>query len=1197
MKQWGLGRWGALLAVLTLLVSAGVLVPLGAQAQGKKVWGLVTDCANTNPVGATVTLADAQAQLADIQTTASGATGFYSFSDPTPAYYRVRIQPTGFTYFTGESAVFRFDGMTNVRVDVCVNRMLDRNRWLNLTVVDAQPAAISGEAPTFQEFSRGPENATLPVGRPRYNTATNILQLDTKPLNWGSETLVFVDGSNPNGITLTSPSDYSYDTAQAFAGQVLITNLTVQVELSNTLTGGAPRGWLTATYMNVSQSSNLAHGQILSSTFYNGGVPMTPPWGTLTLNNETGVINITGNWRFGVDSLTVDYSWLGAIAGATVTVFAQKEPISTPLTTNSAGKAYARVWSGGTFDVKVEANTYQTVLRNYAAVAADITDTITMYRGWVVRAIAIDEDINPILASQGLTGVLVNTTAANSLVGVLPGQAEDLQVSFWAPNGNFLLILDANGKTAYKQNIVVNGANQTVVAELKNSPKELYTTEVAFAGNNDWNNITVYRNVTLLEDSVFPGIQNGNLRNLRWQLDLKFGNANGNLTDANEMQRVENYIHDAGPFYVVSNNLLTVNGKTYKSDPNNTTYTATATNGPGSNFTINTSQTYTLTDTTKWIAKNQSRYYVNVTTRADQNVTVYGNNTYFVNLPKGYEMTSKTTTGNVVTRGFTRVEVDPAADALVANPRVNMVVEKSLTGVARAEVEGPVGKVAVQPPADQSKYVAWVANDTAIVFSANKTTDRQNQAINVKDSNFTWRFKNNTDRTVMGYGIWTTYNYSNIGGRFTVNLTVTQVNPTNVTYRDITVIVDNIAPTAVIRTNRTDKATPVLNPPHLYVNETLFTTFIGTNSTDDLYSGSPDKGKVVEWDWDFESDGIIDQRVGTPRWNYSKPGNYTLTLSVIDSVGHKSANQTMAVTVNDTIAPQVDVVILDPSNDWSVATELIEGHNYTFNASKTTDDSLKHAWDNVNLTYVFNWGDGTNATTFPLLRGKNDTLNVTHIYAKFNTNYSLSIEATDAAGNHGWLNESKVVVANTTAHPDLSIILNTLTVSPSNPEEGQQVKFSINFTNANNKATARGLKVSLTMVVSGADQDQTISDKQWSVTELLAGKNATVTFTWTAPSVGNKSLTIKVWDEDEPTQWMTGNSQTTSLVVKEAGWKLWAIIGGFVFVVIGLPIIYYAVRKVRAGEWTLRRKKGEDEEEEDEEDEDEGKDRGGKKRL
>src|SRR3989304_3530057 len=101
MKQWGLGRWGPLLAVLTLLVSAGVFVPLTAQAQGKKVWGLVTDCANANPVGATVFLVDAHAQYADVQTTASTATGFYSFPAPpatdVPAsYYKVRVQPTGF---------------------------------------------------------------------------------------------------------------------------------------------------------------------------------------------------------------------------------------------------------------------------------------------------------------------------------------------------------------------------------------------------------------------------------------------------------------------------------------------------------------------------------------------------------------------------------------------------------------------------------------------------------------------------------------------------------------------------------------------------------------------------------------------------------------------------------------------------------------------------------------------------------------------------------------------------------------------------------------------------------------------------------------------------------------------------------------------------------------------------------------------
>ena len=173
MKTWGLSRWGPLLAVLTLLVSAGVLVPLNAQAAGKTVFGFVTDCANLDSVGATVSLVDAQAQLPTVNTTSSSTIGYYSFSNPTPAYYKVRVQPVGFTYFTGESAVFRFDGTASKRVDVCVVKMSDRNRWVNLTVIDAQPAAVSGESVNFQEFARGPENATE-AGHLRYNQGTFV---------------------------------------------------------------------------------------------------------------------------------------------------------------------------------------------------------------------------------------------------------------------------------------------------------------------------------------------------------------------------------------------------------------------------------------------------------------------------------------------------------------------------------------------------------------------------------------------------------------------------------------------------------------------------------------------------------------------------------------------------------------------------------------------------------------------------------------------------------------------------------------------------------------------------------------------------------------------------------------------------------------------------------------------------------------
>ncbi len=86
MKTWGLSRWGPLLAVLTLLVSAGALIAPGAQAAGKTVWGLVTDCSAGNPVtGATVSLVDAQAQRPDLPPTSVGG-GVYTFSNPPPAY-------------------------------------------------------------------------------------------------------------------------------------------------------------------------------------------------------------------------------------------------------------------------------------------------------------------------------------------------------------------------------------------------------------------------------------------------------------------------------------------------------------------------------------------------------------------------------------------------------------------------------------------------------------------------------------------------------------------------------------------------------------------------------------------------------------------------------------------------------------------------------------------------------------------------------------------------------------------------------------------------------------------------------------------------------------------------------------------------------------------------------------------------------
>ena len=111
----------------------------------------------------------------------------------------------------------------------------------------------------------------------------------------------------------------------------------------------------------------------------------------------------------------------------------------------------------------------------------------------------------------------------------------------------------------------------------------------------------------------------------------------------------------------------------------------------------------------------------------------------------------------------------------------------------------------------------------------------------------------------------------------------------------------------------------------------------------------------------------------------------------------------------------------------------------------------------------------------------------------------------------------------------------------------------------------------------------------------------TVEFKWSYGNLGNHTIRIEVWDDDEPKNAITSaNEITTNLIVREAGWKIWAWVGAFLFIIIGLPTIYYVIRKIRAGELHLprrRREEGEEEEEEDtEEDEDEEKE-GGKKRL
>ena len=163
MKNLGLGRRGALLAVLLLLVS-GSLLPLSAQAAGKKLWGQVTDCATTDPVAALVSLVDVHAQAPVANRSTDALSGVFIYQ-PDPGYYKVRITPNSYTHYTRDAGPYRFDGTQHFQVptaELCVDAMPKKDRFLNVTAVDGSANTVTGEAVSFQEYGRGPENVTTP---------------------------------------------------------------------------------------------------------------------------------------------------------------------------------------------------------------------------------------------------------------------------------------------------------------------------------------------------------------------------------------------------------------------------------------------------------------------------------------------------------------------------------------------------------------------------------------------------------------------------------------------------------------------------------------------------------------------------------------------------------------------------------------------------------------------------------------------------------------------------------------------------------------------------------------------------------------------------------------------------------------------------------------------------------------------------
>jgi len=1218
MNRVGLMRIGAMLAVLLILVGAFAALPYwNAKAQTNTIWGIVKDCSATpfprGLGGVTVSLIDAQGSK-DVATTTTLADGSYSFT-PTTGSYIVRFEIPD--YFTYESPVTRFDDSVPVPINACLTKMPVRDVTLQVVVVDQVSTVHQQEAVAFPRTFFANDNI---VGD--FDSGINFATTSHRPVFVNPAP--YVTWSRGAGTTqLINGTDYIWFTP--FNGTLqLLNSPNANVIRSDLLSNGTLNRWLNVTYWYARPWAQLLYYPVVpgSYTVYKGTVSPSPwpaenvDW---SLNIVTGVLTILANFRFGIDNVWVSYSSTGVVPGATVNLYnaTYKQVVGTGSTNSSGGLAIS-IW-GALFELQVQKEGYRPYANGIDTRSVNAT-RVELLNGTIVVGHAFQPG-NKGVIRQGLVGYLYNTNPVLSdFRKVIGARVEGSQYIFYAePSQTYRMIIDADGYKASVALITTPASGYMIVnSTLTPSLKEEYRSEIIYR-ETDWNNLTIYRNLTLRPDSTIPGIDLDGIRSLEVQVDNYFGNKNG-FAVASDYANLSAWLRGRLAFYISSTGFLTTNSQIYNQTPAASYTLSLNQNPPGGNaIWVNSSASYTLRGT-QFLKNSQSRYWVNLTLPDDTNLTVYRNQTYVVDLPRGYEMTSSKTTGPITTTGWTRIAVEPGL-APPATASIDMVIDRSENGSANARVEGPAGKFYVVNSTKEN-YTVVVAAKTNITFSADQSVDPIG---NIQDANFTWRFQNNTvNRT---NPVWTKYGMTPVvnytaAGKFQANLTVVEAGG-NRTYRDVIVYADDTAPVAVIKHNKTSASNT--NGTTLRLPEDTPLRFDGSASTDEIFPGAdinakdkiPDDGGYA---WDFNGDNITDRTQKLTPYVFDKPGQYNMTLRVTDWVGHVSVNATMVAIANDTTKPTPDAVVLDPGNDWAQVTTLIEGKEYAFNASTSSDNYDS----NKNLTYKWHFPGNATAIGKTLDPKGNVTdvgeagWNITVRWDVFNLSYKVDLNVTDTG--FGWNNPAKRNAANrtldrqvgvdTTKHPDLKYVANTLKITPGDAEENQAVNVSLAIENILSRANATDVKIRLYERDANGNlvllsQTPEWRDAKWNpVTNhtIANGTKVNVIFTVSFSSQGNKSLQVVFNDTKEPYTWVDAQNRVSgSVFVRLAGWVLPVAGVSIVAIIIAAALGWRYWSRYKSGELVFRRKEKKEKkkkvEEKEEDEEPEAEDKKGKKRL
>jgi len=180
----------------------------------------------------------------------------------------------------------------------------------------------------------------------------------------------------------------------------------------------------------------------------------------------------------------------------------------------------------------------------------------------------------------------------------------------------------------------------------------------------------------------------------------------------------------------------------------------------------------------------------------------------------------------------------------------------------------------------------------------------------------------------------------------------------------------------------------------------------------------PGSSSITKFEWDFESDGLMDAEGVRTNFTYNKKGNYTATLKVTDSLGE---------TYTDTCTIEVLNRLPTPNFKYTPSAPTIQNETRFYDSSEDKDGTID--------SWFWDFGDGATSTE----------KDPTHQYSD-KGNYSVQLKVTD---NDGGSNNVTIGVTIYNIAPS-----SDFTFSPNTPETGENVEFTDASSDPGNKLSS-----------------------------------------------------------------------------------------------------------------------------------------------